>query len=553
MRPESERELAALAAALAGPDALPTAAERALAAGGPPPSPCSLERIRRAVARGDDPLGDAFRRLRSPKTRRGLGAVYTPRPIVDSMVGWAAARRAPARVVDPGAGSGRFLLAAARAFPDAALAAVEIDPLAALILRANAAARGLTGRLTVLVDDYRAVDLPEAGGPTLFLGNPPYVRHHGIAPEWKDWFAETAAAHGLKASKLAGLHVHFLLKTRSLARPGDYGAFITSAEWLDTNYGAAMRGLLADGLGGTALHVIAPAATPFADAATTGAIACFHVGRHGRDMRFRAVEALSDLGTLAGGRAVPRSRLAAARRWSPLPRPAIRAPRGFIELGEICRVHRGQATGRNAVWIAGAFPGRLPDSVLVPTVTRARELFEASPDLPCAAALRRAIDLPADLGAFDDEDRRQIRRFLAWARDMGADASYIARHRRPWWAVGLREPAPILATYMARRPPAFVRNRCGARHLNIAHGLYPRAPLPGPALDALSAWLRHNVCMSAGRTYAGGLVKFEPGELERVLIPPLEELHERTQDLDARRTGGRRRGSQGAVSASAAR
>jgi hypothetical protein len=72
---------------------------------------------------------------------------------------------------------------------------------------------------------------------------------------------------------------------------------------------------------------------------------------------------------------------------------------------------------------------------------------------------------------------------------------------------------------MARRPPAFVRNLAGARHVNIAHGLYPREPLPPAALDGLAAYLRWSVTTRQGRTYAGGLIKFEPGELERLLVP----------------------------------
>ena len=332
--PDPERGLAALAAALAGPAAALTAAERALVPERRAPIPCRVDRARLAIARGDDPLGDTFCRLRSPQTRRARGAVYTPRPIVDAMVAWASRQTAPARIVDPGAGSGRFLLAAARAFPGAELTAVEIDPLAALILRANAAVLGQARRLTVIVDDYRAIGLPPIDGATLFLGNPPWVRHHGIAPEWKDWFAETAAACGLRGSKLAGLHVHFFLKTHALAKPGDYGALVTSAEWLDVNYGETIRKLFVGGLGGGALHVIAPAAMPFADAATTGAIACFRTGRDPRAIRFRPVEALSELGSLRGGRWVARSRLEAARRWSPFLRPAAPGPSGRAELGE---------------------------------------------------------------------------------------------------------------------------------------------------------------------------------------------------------------------------
>ncbi len=44
------------------------------------------------------------------------------------------------------------------------------------------------------------------------------------------------------------------------------------------------------------------------------------------------------------------------------------------------------------------------------------------------------------------------------------------------------------------------------------------------ALDALAAFLRENVAQAQGRTYAGGLTKFEPKELERVAVPRIEEL-----------------------------
>ena len=72
---------------------------------------------------------------------------------------------------------------------------------------------------------------------------------------------------------------------------------------------------------------------------------------------------------------------------------------------------------------------------------------------------------------------------------------------------------------MARRPPAFVRNLALARHINIAHGLYPREPLSDQTLDSLAQILRSVVCQSQGRTYAGGLTKFEPREMERIPVP----------------------------------
>ncbi|EJF35856.1 N-6 DNA methylase [Actinomyces massiliensis] len=478
------------------------------------------------IRRGEDPLGDAYCAIRSPGERRPLGQTYTPHPIIEAMLRWASDHGTPTRVVDPGAGSGRYLLAAGRRFPEAELHGSDVDPLATLMLRANLAAAGLAGRARIHLGDYRALALPEAEGPTLFIGNPPYVRHHQIAPEWKAWLLQTARRHGLHASALAGLHVHFFLATAEYGRRGDFGAFITSSEWLDVNYGALVRRLLLDELGGQSLHVLAPEAQPFSDATTTGAITCFRIGDTVPAMKVRRVESVSDLGRLAKGRSVSRQRLTETNRWSVLTRVTPALPEGHVELGELCRVHRGTVTGANAVWVRRDAHPDLPERVLFPSITRARELFGAGARLGSLDALRRVVDLPVDLDVFDAAERRQIDRFLREARARGVPEGYIASNRRAWWSVGLRAAAPILATYMARRPPAFVRNDAGARHINIAHGLYPREEMTDAVLDRLADHLRAAVTLAQGRTYAGGLVKFEPREMERIPVPGPDMLTE---------------------------
>jgi len=526
---DNEAQLAGLAYALIGQSSALTKAEQRLVDRRQDVPASLVNTTRKAIRVGDDPLGSHFCRLRSPEERREDGATYTPPAIVTAMVSWAARQPAPpVRIVDPGSGSGRFLLAAAKAFPAAELVAVETDPLALLLLRANAAVSGFAGRLTVKAADYRRITLAAVDGPTLFIGNPPYVRHHRISESWKDWFAGTAAEYGFQASKLAGLHIHFFLKTRALAQPGDYGAFITAAEWIDVNYGSVLRQMLADGLGGASLHVIDPAARPFADALTTGAITCFQVGARPDHFTIGAVDSLDSLSDLSGGAPVEWNALSDAKRWSIHVRKGSKPAAGDIELGELFRVHRGQVTGANAVWIAGPLAGDLPKRFLFPCVTKARELLRAGDTLTDSRQLRCVIDLPVDLGTLTAKERLAVDAYLAWARKIGTQNGYVASNRRAWWAVGLKDPAPILCTYMARRAPAFVRNLCGARHLNIAHGLYPREPLDDATLDRVLAFLKGNVCINAGRMYAGGLAKFEPGEVERLTIPSFDRLQELT-------------------------
>jgi adenine-specific DNA-methyltransferase len=510
--------------------------------------PGDISEIRAQILAGEDPLGDAFCRIRPPAQRRPSGQIFTPRPLVESMIGWAAGTVRPARVVDPGAGSARFLVAAGRRWPDAGLIGVETDPLAAMIARATLAAAGMAGRAEILLSDYRSLALPRVAGPTLFLGNPPYVRHHQLGARWKDWLRSTAATLGLPASGLSGLHVHFFLATTLHAVPGDAGALVTAAEWLDVNYGGLVRSLLLGPLGGQAVHLLDPAVPVFADAAATAAITCFLPGRPPETLRLRHLSRLDDLGDLSGGAVVPATVLRAAARWTPLltqPAPHQAGggppshpgrgvqrghtgrggwPAGHVELGELCRVHRGQVTGANKVWITTGNPAGLPGRYLFPAVTRASELFQAEGTLATASRLRLVIDLPADLDELSAAELALITRFLAQAEAAGAARCYIASHRTPWWRVRLRAPAPILASYMARRPPTFVRNLAGARHVNIAHGLYPVQPLSPLALDGLAAFLRRSVAPGQGRTYAGGLTKFEPGEMERLPVPAPDTL-----------------------------
>lgn len=530
---EAERFLAAAAVALGARRVPRWSAEEEQLARRPAPLPPQLAtRLRERIRGGEDPLGEEFCRVRSPKCRRARGATYTPPGIVEAMVERAARDACPQRIVDPGLGSGRFLVAAGRRFPNARLLGVELDPLPALIARGNLAASGMAGRAEVVRDDYRAAALEPLRGRTLFVGNPPYVRHHLISPGWKRWFVDEAGRRGLVASRLAGMHAHFYLATALKAAAGDCGSFITAAEWLDVNYGGLVRELLLQQLGLREIILLEPTTMPFPDAAVTAAITRFQVGSRPHSIRLGRVRDLDELRQGGRGRAVRRGQFRARQRWSRLTQPGRRPPAGYVELGELCRVHRGQATGANRFWIHGPHSEGLPGRVLVPTVTGARELFRAGGVLSDVSRLRRVIDLPADLGVFEGEERRAIERFLRLGRRQGVPLGYLASHRKAWWSVGLPPPAPILASYMARRRPAFVRNPVAARHLNVAHGIYPRQRLRQHLLMALVDALSEAAHLRDGRTYAGGLTKFEPREMERLLVPGLELL-ERSCARDA--------------------
>jgi adenine-specific DNA-methyltransferase len=475
-----------------------------------------------AVRGGGDPLGDAFCRIHSAESRRSQGQTFTPNDVVSGMFAWALRQGKPVqRLVDPGAGTGRYTLAGLRAFPQAHAVAVEMDPTVALLLRANLAAAGLAERATVVVGDFRALRLEPIAGATLFCGNPPYVRHHAIGPTWKAWYSATLAKFGLQGSQLAGLHLHFFLKTRELAVPGDLGCFVTAAEWLDVNYGRSLRQMLVNGLGGTDVFVADPQLPVFSDAMVSAAIAGFLPGAKRTALRFSSVRDAEALKTLPAGQPVALDVLRAEPKWSIFVKgERTERPAGHVELGEFFQVSRGQVTGLNRVWVASHDTPVVPERYLLPSITDAADITAApSHEISGLDRLRRVVSLPRELDALLPDEADRVDAFLAWARSCGADQTYIARHRKPWWHVHLRDAAPVVMTYMGRRPPVFACNPAGARLINVAHGLYPRQPIGAPALRKLVTWLNQNVRQDAGRSYAGGLTKFEPGEAMRIMIP----------------------------------
>jgi len=484
--------------------------------------PSLLRAIRMAIRDGDDPLGDSYCYLMSAAERRGQGQTFTPAAVVEGMVNWSRRqRRRVTRIVDPGAGTGRYTIAALKSFPTARAVAVEKDPMVALMLKANLVVTGLYRRVRVVIGDYRHLELAPVGGCTLFIGNPPYVRHHDIEPEWKDWYASTLKGIGHRGSKLAGLHLHFFLKTLQLSSKGDIGCFITAAEWLDVGYGSALRELLTNGLGGKDVFVIDPTVKVFGDAMVSASITTFSPGITRGGLRFAQIATERQIRTLARGTPIQMSVARDEPKWSFLVRGGRPArPEGFIELGDVFRVSRGQVTGLNKVWVQHNDTPPLPDRFLLPAITDATDIIEARNriiDRP--EGLRRVISLPDDLSGLRGAERQAVENFLEWARELGAHQTYIAEHRKPWWRVSYSDAPPAVMTYMGRRPPVFALNRAHAHLTNVAHGLYPRGPLPDRAISQLVGWLNGNVAIEDGRVYAGGLTKFEPSEAMRILIP----------------------------------
>ncbi len=474
--------------------------------------------VREKMLAGEDPLGDAFLSIRPHRQRREDGAFYTGGAIRRSMLSWAL-RREPQRLIDPGCGSGRFAGDAVRERPQLDVVAIDADPLATLMTRALLSVLGAR-RARVLCGDYITAHIPRIAGKSAFVGNPPYVRHHDIATSVKRHIDTLAADAAVRRAGLAGLHVWFFVATYARhASPGDVGAFVTSAQWLDTTYGRVLRELLSGSMGGRSVLTFEAASSPF-DAMTTAAIATFEIGAHNPTMVLGTTPSPSEAIELERiGHTVQTDRLRASSRWSQIAAGAANDLGRTI--GSVFRVSRGQVTGANAFFVMSHHRARQLgiDAFCVPVVSAAREILTSGGVVRNGPMRRVALCVAPQL---DLAGAPALARYIAAGEAAGLHLRYVPARRKPWYAVAYSRP-PIVATYMARRPPYFAINPEGLGVLNIALGLFPRAPM---SLETLRDTVeRLNAAgpqfAGRGRTYHGGLQKFEPGDLA---VLPFEEL-----------------------------
>ena len=514
-RIESERELVALAVKLgaAGVGGPLSASERRCVDDASAADSRLVTSVRAAIKAGEDPLGEAFCRIRSPLKRRDQGQFFTPPEIVNPMVDWILNKN-PARIVDGGVGSGRYLMALVRNKYRGSVVGVDLDPVATLLTRANLAVLKPPFAFEIRNQDFLTTRIAPIDGVTAFVGNPPYVRHHDLSAQTKQRAKKMAERLDVKLSGLAGLHILFTLRMVEQSKAGDVGCLVTSSEWIDTRYGSVLRELSASSLGLERADLIDPRSVAFDDAMASALIYSWTLGFKG-PKRFRKVSTRQQLRSLSGGKEVRWPKLLRPR-WSPLFEPDTTSS-GTKRLGEIARVHRGSATGANNFFVMTREQARDRgiERWVVPCLTRATEVIEAGGIIRLDRVAKVILDLPVVIPA----DDAALAAYIKSGERSGFDKRYLCAHRNPWYRLGLKPAANIVATYMARQPPVFALNAPDVRSTNTVHGIYLRDPKASlKRKKELVAWLNAHRHEFSGRTYHGGLTKFEPGEMEDIAI-----------------------------------
>lgn len=425
---------------------------------------------------------------------------------------------------------------------------VELHAASAATARKRVAAAGGTARIRTA--DFFTID-PRAEY-TAVIGNPPYIRYQEFRGATRAQSRRAALKAGVTLSGLASSWAAFTVHAALFLKPGGRLALVLPAELLSVNYAAAVRKFLFDRFASVELVMFDEQVFPEAEADVVLLLADgYGGGPTGHAVIHRARNAASLTSELA------------QRRWSPRD-PADKWVSGLIGSAPVDALHGLHDDGHFSMlesWgdtTLGMVTGNNSFFALSPD--RVRELGLRRTDLlplsPPGSAHLRGLTLSQEQLARLGEDGRSIhlfrpagnpsaaaQRYIDAGHAAGVHLAYKCRVRQPWYLVPLVNPADLLLTCMNADTPRLVSNRAKAHHLNSVHGVYLRDEVRTLGRDLLGFAALNSVTVLhaeiVGRSYGGGILKIEPREADRWLVPSPDLVVARADELRAvrRRVG----------------
>ncbi len=485
---------------------------------------------------------------------KSVGAYYTPVLVAEALSRWAI-RRPDDTVLDPAAGDGILLVAAGQRLlamggEAGSVRGFELRPQAAAEARERLAALGLDAVQVITQDFLKA---RPARPPTVaaVIGNPPFVRFQRLVGARRATAQASAARAGVTLDPLAASWAAFVIHSCQFLRPGGRLALVLPNEVGHARYARTVLAFLRDRFQRVTFVTPTGPMFPHLD---QGALLLLAEG-HGctfedfRVARVPSVEVLDASGTGSAVRSIDAEALIGGQSY--LHRACLTpqveglltrlaASGGVTRLNDHARVSTGYVTGANGYFHLSPEDAKrrgLDAKHLRPTLFRTRALrgIVVRPDDWVHGTHAGHSGYLLQPGADHDP---ALTAYLREGVERGVTEGTKVRARTPWYQVGRVSAPDLVLTAMAGHAPRLAVNEACLPVSNTLHGVWlhdaSRDHAGALALASLTSLAQLSAELE-GHGMGGGLLKLEPSEAQRLLLPlgPTDQAERRPTLADA--------------------
>lgn len=465
------------------------------------------------------------------------GGYYTPDKISEFIVEWAV--RTPSdSVLEPSCGDGSFLSAiTARCNAIGASDKQIKQNVLGIELDSVEAAKSAQYGATVVCKDFFTYYNEKIEGQVQFdaiVGNPPFIRYQNFTEEYRKIAFELMNKHGFHPNRLTNIWLPFLLLSCKALKSNGRVGMVIPAELFQVDYAAEARQFLSAFF--DKLTLVTFKRLVFDDIQQEVILL---LGERGCDKHGVRVVELDDMADLIaqGQKCLENAEFKeldhSCDKW-------VKYYLSSEELGllkrlngdprisnatDLFEVNVGLVSGENDFFIlnqAMVEDFNLQDSV-IPIISRSEQLKGVrltDEDYDNLVVLGRKVYFFApqnlEMDALADEQRA----YILWGEEKGFDKNYKCRIRPKWYHVPQTWRADAFLIRQAHLYPRMILNEKNALVTDTLHKVRFFDGVDGKRVVA--AFLNsYTFALSEtiGRSYGGGVLTFEPGEMRKIRIP----------------------------------
>ncbi len=486
------------------------------------------------------------------------GGYYTPSPIAEFICSWTIQNENDS-VLEPSCGDGNFIEAALKRFNELGvyddnlngrIKGIELIPEEAHKAVTRATNFGLNGDSIINNDFFNFIFNQEGVLYNSIIGNPPFIRYQNFPPKHRDIAMKMMENLGLKPNKLTNIWVPFLVICSSILTENGRLGMVIPAELFQVKYAEQTRVFLSnfferitivtfkklvfDGIQQEVVIILCEKSVPNA---------------HGiRVLQLDDLEQLSDIDFDAVAETEVVDIQHATEKWT----------KYFLDPGEIEFLRQikssnriplandiidadvGIVTGRNEFFMlkkSQAAEWNL-QNVTTKVVSKSNQLsgiifnnkdfdVNAQKDLPNQLFLPENTD-------FEHLDK-QSKEYIKYGEANEFHKGYKCRIRKNWYITPSLWIPQGFALRQVHRYPKLVLNHVKASSTDTIHRIRFISDEYSP--ESIVVCFLNSLTFAfseiTGRSYGGGVMTFEPSEIEELLIPVVENHGIDVEFIDA--------------------